>query len=261
MTKKEKIFMLLLCMLLFSFANAQEVCSLPMSYKPLLSEGKCWTMSYKAVLPAEYGDLYSFKETMLKGDTIINGIHYLRQYERLWELWKGEQRPEEWIVTNKYVGEDEGKVYQCDGTVESKRTIMDFSLDEKGLFPQYGEYGPFVTTVSDTILANSTDKVPRKCMHLSIENIEVDVWVEGVGSLLYGLDGLDLWRIGAISTLEKCVDSENILYMRNGSIVGVNSVKASVPYNGNFFDLLGRRLTAKPQSGLYIRNGKKYVVK
>jgi len=167
--------------------------------KTMLSEGKCWTMSYKTVLPAEYGDLYSLKETIIKGDTIVNGIHFFRQYERLWKHWKGEQRPEEWTVTNKYVGEDGGKVYLCDGTEESIRVIMDFSLDEKSLFPQYGEYGPFVTAVSDTILANSTDNVPRKCMHLSIENIEVDLWVEGVGSLFYGLDGLDLWRIGAIS--------------------------------------------------------------
>ena len=45
---------------------------------------------------------------------------------------------------------------------------------------------------------------------------------------------------------------------------GITEVKSQ--YDGNrtdgyIYDLQGRRLTSVPQKGLYIRNGKKYLVK
>ena len=37
--------------------------------------------------------------------------------------------------------------------------------------------------------------------------------------------------------------------------------KESTPTTNTLYDLHGRRLTAKPTKGIYIQNGKKYVVK
>ena len=50
----------------------------------------------------------------------------------------------------------------------------------------------------------------------------------------------------------------------SSDVSGITEVKSQ--YDGNrtdgyIYDLQGRRLTSVPQKGLYIRNGKKYLVK
>jgi len=51
-----------------------------------------------------------------------------------------------------------------------------------------------VTSVTDTILDSSTDRTVRRCIHVhSVVNPEQeDVWVEGIGSLRYGITGVML---------------------------------------------------------------------
>ena len=45
-------------------------------YESLLEEGKVWKMEYKAVLPSEYGEHYSYENVVLQGDTVIDGIPF-----------------------------------------------------------------------------------------------------------------------------------------------------------------------------------------
>jgi hypothetical protein len=61
--------------------------------------------------------------------------------------------------------------------------------------------------------------------------------------------------------LEKCVEGDNIIYQLDGDINGMNNIEISFPHDAPFFDLQGRRLTDTPHRGMYIRDGKKYVVK
>ena len=64
-----------------------------------------------------------------------------------------------------------------------------------------------VTAVTDTVIATSVDKTPRKCLYLSrpgSTNID-DVWVEGIGSLVGGVRGAYvLLSAGAIPMLRTC---------------------------------------------------------
>ena len=50
-------------------------------------------------------------------------------------------------------------------------------------------------------------------------------------------------------------------YKKDGSNAGVNYIKFSPLHDAVIFDLPGRRLTDTPLRGMYIRDGKKYVVK
>lgn len=45
-------------------------------YESLLEEGKVWKMEYKAAIPQEYVERYSYEDVVLQGDTVIDGIPF-----------------------------------------------------------------------------------------------------------------------------------------------------------------------------------------
>lgn len=77
---------------------------------------------------------------------------------------------------------------------------------------------------------------------------------------LYGLDNRH-YR----SMLVHFERNNEVLYdvwPQKGVIDGIKSInKDNTPDENTFYDLQGRRLSDKPDKGLYIQNGKKYVVK
>ena len=232
----------------------------------LLSWYKCWTMNYKLVVSEEYGDQRIIQETVLKGDTIINGIHCMQRYER--ECRQGEEMPETWKEWS-YIGQEGSRIYLYDSSTKELNPIMDFGLNVGDVFtlPSDG-FDLRVTAVTDTIIASSSDRRHRKCIHLQLDNsdIEADVWVEGIGSLIYGITGMNVMYTGSYPHLEKCVENSSLLYSRSDD---VNSISDAPRLNdkgqmindkrGGVYDLQGRRLTQKPEKGVYIENGRKRV--
>ena len=81
--------------------------------------------------------------------------------------------------------------------------------------PNDGYMDFVVTAVTDTVIATSSDKTPRKCLYLSrpgSTNID-DVWIEGIGSLVGGVYGSLVQLMGgAIPSLRKCQKDEQTLY-------------------------------------------------
>ena len=47
----------------------------------------------------------------------------------------------------------------------------------------------------------------------------------------------------------------------NESITGIEAIRQSTVEDGSVYDLQGRKLNGPLKSGIYIRNGKKFVVK
>ena len=98
-----------------------------------------------------------------------------------------------------------------------------------------------------------------------------DYWIEGIGSLKsavysnWGLVPGDFMgsRLLTVYDGDKCIfNSDDYVWpTANNVVTGMDGVEAQKEDITPTFDLQGRRLTAKPQSGLYIRNGRKYVVK
>lgn len=106
---------------------------------------------------------------------------------------------------------------------------MDFSLhvgDEYRLDDYSHTY--IVTAVSDTILENSFDRKPRRCIHLSLTlNGEIisgdyyrDVWIEGIGSVKYGLMGMHGNMPGGSCLLMKCTQQESVIYQYDDATPG-----------------------------------------
>ena len=268
---------ILFATLLFSMvgtATAQEK-----DVNSFLIDGKVWLMRYKLVVnPDEYGSVYRFRETTLKGDTTINSIPFKKIYRRPYTA-EGDSQQEEWISTSSWLGQDGGKIYLCeclwDKTYELYQ-IMDFASDVGDILTfgssSDGENSGtdfIVTNVSDTILESSTDKHPRKCLYLQgrMNSEEKDVWVEGIGSLYYGITGIVMGsHSGSIPRLMKCEEDEVILFQYNETESSIRSVISNEACRKEIcHDLQGRRLLSLPggrlPKGIYIQNRKKFVIK
>lgn len=242
-------------------------------YESLLSESKVWTMMIKPnVNPEKYGDLRYINETKLIGDTVINGIHFMQKYER--QCKQGEEMPTEWSATQEYLGYDGSKVYLYSSITDKMILDMDFSLidgDILGCYDLFSYsdllYNNVVTAVSDTVLDCSTDKVRRKCVYVHEEGrpldnpLFTDVWIEGIGSLNYGISGV--WRnmaVGAYEYMIKCTDRDAVIY-QNDIPLGIQTKLLYKTDSNVIYNLQGRQIFSLPSKGIYVQNGKKIIVK
>lgn len=262
---KMKLFIVLISLLQLITAIAQD------NYESLLSNGKVWTLSHRPVVnPNLNSNLHYIEEMKLTRDTVINGIHFRQINHREWR--SDQEKSNEWLITDKYIGQDGGKIYQYYGSAKKMRLDMDFSLQVGDMFdcsifsaPEDYIINFVVIAVSDTILESSTDKKPRKCIHIQSETYPQlsEVWIDGIGSRDYGLLGFSYYFLmaGAIPKLIKCANGDDILYSNN-SITDIHPQMLSKKTydNGAIYDLNGHRIQ-QPQIGIYIQNRKKKMIK
>ena len=200
-------------------ASAQD------EYDSFLDEGKVWTLCdyfyYYNSNDYTFYDRYFDWEMKLSGDTIIDGIHFKQRYERKRE-W-GEEKPEEWKATG-YIGQEGGKTY-----LHSRGQTMldmDFTLKVGDTF-QSNDFGEvrmtypnlLVTEVSYMVPPFYTDKKLRKCIYLQTltgVGFQTDVWIEGIGSLIFGILGTCNYRmttaVGSPYRLSRFTRNEELLY-------------------------------------------------
>lgn len=196
-------------------ASAQD------EYESFLEEGKVWTISERV---EGVRDPYFMNwEITLSGDTIIDGIHFKHRYRRAWN-WD-EEKPQEWVPSGCY-GQKDGKTYLYDSFNNKVLPDMDFTLKVGDTF-QCNDFGQvsladpnlFVTEVSNDELPLFFGRTPQKCIYLQTltgVNFFTDVWVDGIGSLLFGIHdiGTQLYgKMGVLfSRLAKHTIGDEVLY-------------------------------------------------
>ena len=228
--------------------------------RQLLAENKKWEMHYTINNPPN-SRVARVEEMTLTQDTTINGLSFKRRETKSYIL--GEDIPSGWVA-NGYLGYDHGKVYVWKIGYSHPQLCMDFSL-EVGDELTLGESGSSdftykVIAVSDTIFNNSADKERRKCIYvrgLEYSNV-TDVWVEGIGSLTYGVTGVTPLFFGASPCLYECA-KDGVILFRSNETSFISSVQLDVLKTNAIFDLQGRRLTQAPAKGVFIQNGKKVI--
>ena len=235
--KRILIFVVLLCVL--SMVYSQN------SYRKMFVAGRTWNM-----MKAE-------GHTLFTPDNLVAGMAWDSTFTSF-------TIPKEADVTRSNFFREEGpKVYQDWG--EGWVLVFDFSLNVGDNF-----MGLKVESV-DTIEVKG-----RQYRRLSFGlktgyGKEKDYcWVEGIGSSLFGIyNGI------YPPTLTSGITDHSVLSVYDGdelifeeddfmapAVTAIKTVTQEKPgKNSTFFDLQGRRITARPQRGLYIRDGKKYVVK
>ena len=228
--------------------------------EPVIETGKTWQMNR---LSASGTQLY--EEMKLSERHAFNGSTFMRAYSRLC-LADGTPTGD-WVATAMLFGENGGQVVMIDLTDDRNpqvRYLMDFNLSAGECVDLQNNAGTMVVTaVSDTILENSTDRTERRCLYVhSIENPQIeDVWVEGVGSLNYGIMGMSHAATAEQRLLRCKKGAETIFEMDGMTTTAVESPETALSATTTFYDLQGRRVVGKPKSGIYIRGGRKQAVR
>ena len=235
-------------------------------YRPVLEEGKTWTLDCNV---AGGNVHHTYTEYTISKSTVVNGINFWNVSQKNNYGDTGETTEPE-VVPRMIVGEKDGKLYFWNGDEQQKPVLfMDFSLtagSSIGLetFKFDGQNVHIeVTAVSDTVLASSSDKSSRRCLHVSylVEDrpgnwaeAERDVWIEGIGSLKYGIMfPYYFGTTGGIMSLYGCCDYYNILYrLAPKSIPLSEDEKRMVASNNDFAFNLLRAMREQKDSSIVL---------
>ena len=283
---KRIILLFMLMMVTTISLNAQE--GVQWEYHPLLKEGKEWHEEYlwgagnlgeiiftirgtSVFDNTEYFNLYS-KRIIYEGIGFEDGIGII--YAE-----KGEESEE---TLYAYLREEDGKVKMLK---DGKETLLyDFTLQKGQVYPLSDTQKLTVDEIDVVVIDANTFR------RLAITEADTEVyewliekghnpeenllywsksgyWIEGVGSY-YGLLQPFGW-VGSLGLhrLTKCYEQGALIYSSEDAAVhepsGIEQVRQAMDSKtaSPLFDFQGRRLNGAPTKGMYIKDGKKHVVR
>jgi len=208
-------------------------------HQRLLEDGKVWTyVHYDANRQASY---YQYR---LDGDTIINGCSYMKLYQDASYQCALREEGKRVYCVMKDNGEEK-LLYDFGAVGGDELTIMDV----KGKVEQTSVYNLYGSKCGSQEVAAMQDFNTVKLR-----------WLDGIGSVEELLSPLtEYW---GQNYLVYCEVKKQPLYVVPGHTVGIaNSVSTRPAANSPIFDLQGRRLSGKPEKGMYIQDGKKRIVR
>ncbi len=235
--------------------------------QPMFQVGKVWNYDYSYVeISYEDGSshrIYGICTYNVEKDTIVNGKRF---------YWVRTTMSDSEYEFRQLWHEEAGRVYKCGPTGKSFSMVYDFNLYTGEELPNPWDgvtYPIFTVSSSDTIFTHGT---MRRRIVLSPSGGGNKVpWVEGIG----GPGILDepichLVSDGSEYSLSSCYQDGECLFTKedfeaepyHADSEGIelpHSYAASSP--GATYDLHGRKVETDTRPGVYIRNGKKLVVK
>ena len=258
--------------------------ALAQKYHPFVEDGKEWI-----VLRGDMGDTYRIYT--MKGDTVINGTTWKKSGFRDYRWWDYR----EFSSFSGFFREEDGKVYYLPVYDSIQCYLYDYDLnktvdrlyvkqDSVGfLFMDMNlEVGDTCNTWSMWPGTTGMQYYPKSTAY-KVEWVEYNgqmrkkinmkyakkgmTWVEGIASFNgypWENDGDLGW--GDSAALALCRTPNEVLYkddiLYDGAIEFYENLKLSIRVpqreeESAYFDLQGRRLTAEPQRGVFIKGGKK----
>lgn len=217
-------------------------------HDPIAADGKEWTFKTLEVSPSEI-------RMWIDGDTIVGN----RACKKIYKHTRASDGQETFEVN--FCWQDDKQYWQND------RLLFDFGIDRHDYFfgvDNNSEDASFryVVASGDTILY---DGLTRRYVIVSKEIDDdfpspenVDIWVEGIGSLKTGVLDYNMLAEGKEMELLSCIYNGVYLYKSdNTSIKNLPLIQetSDTPY----YDLQGRKV-ANPTRGIYIKDGRKVVI-
>ncbi|MCR5270054.1 MAG: hypothetical protein K6D91_03430 [Prevotella sp.] len=251
-------------------------------YHKMGIEGKRWNyIHYYIDDSGEHCKPYSY---VVKGDTVIKRIKYPKL------IYQDHER--EYDVCLLY---EEGRsVYKCDfGNNSFHQPIaslyFDFGREDFGrVYSWESKQKPANTNWMvydvDTIQVDNhsfrriicLQKYSEKGQRLSTiedgEDVWHDIWIEGIGSVSSGIEeqrpASEPQNMNAndCTYFVSCYEGDECIFMSDNPNIpnipdNIRTIRPSVSDKLQIFDLQGRRLHRIPEKGMYIKDGKKYVMK
>ena len=230
----------------------------------LVTEGKQWAVCRNSFTG------YWTETCRLQGDTVINGKTYkIEHASRNEDL--SDMKP-----SGRYMREEDGRVYSITDKDQRDNFVFDYSM-EIGDTLFYNSYCLRLIAIRDTIMPNGDGRV-RKCYDTEAgylnnegiyefypdERVFPHSFIEDIGYTATGLSSPEIGATGVGYSLLYVKQGDTMLYQQeegvlwrdNTSIEGINADNPDTPY----YDLQGRKVE-NPVRGLYIKDGKKVMIK
>lgn len=244
-TAMKKRLFLILFVLLPSLSFGQEM------YGPFLEDGKVWTYHY-------YNDFTGkefYKALTIKGDTIIAD----KSYKTIADVETG---------ITEYVMREEGKKVYSKYLDWDEYVLYDFGLNVGDSFKLYDDDNGTDPSARATVVSVDTIVVGNRAFRvMDVRPNDMmgwaNLWVEGVGGM-HGFTS-NFLSVGNFYSFSSCqLNGETLFAWRDFGTVSVKGLQ----YVNRIFppkvscDLQGRRIDGQqPRKGVYIRDGRKVVVK
>ena len=213
---------------------------------------------------------YRFKVT---GAGLYDGVCYTNEF-RLFQGYEVEVGAESFATFYK----DEKLTVEESSTTGELYTISSVSADEAVLSAQIG-----VAPANTPLLVYNSGSEKKTILLIPTEDDADDVTFasEFKGTLVastiaastenqtnYALNGKQfVWVKNALSIgankcwLEVVNSNARAISILFGEATGISTAVTTVPADGDWYDLNGRKVTAPTRKGIYIHNGKKVVIK
>ena len=256
----KRILFIIIALALKSSLYAQD------DYRPFVKEGKTWNYiiytNGQESFPARL---------VIEGDTTIENVEYKKVMHYSDVHWTDEMskdflyaviREKDKKVYFRYIYYVD--VYNC-LEPSNEALIYDFGLNVGDIFVEDFSGYPFYWATK-LKLESIEEKDGKRIFHFSTGDNSTRQWMEGVG----GCKGIGLEErfdnptcidcTLYFPTLVSCTLGDEVLcrFDDEGNVVlGVEEVKADVNKDNSVYDLQGRRLSAEPSHGIYIKDGKK----
>ena len=148
-----------------------------------------------------------------------------------------------------------------------KLLAFDFGLNEGDNFPFTDLYGSTYTTRVSHV--DTIEVKGKQYRRLSFSSLGSFYWVEGIGDSMYGpysalvLNPMITNEIAIY--VDAVYDGDECIFERQDfsrpAVTAIKDIESVHPSKNALYDLQGRHLSTKPSKGVYIENGKKWVVK
>ena len=189
------------------------------------------------------------------GDTLINGLQWKKIYQKRAEP-----------IYEKAMREENGRVYELRPGGQ-ERLLFDFSLKVGDVYEPAGEPHRMMTVIAiDTVMVEGAAHRRLLLMQqVNGQTTDLTTWTEGIGSEC-GIDLPAYWSDMDPKVVNH-TGGRNYYHLQFLGCKDFGSDPASVatatsqPQQRGIFDLQGRRVQGQPRSGVYIRDGRKQVVK
>ncbi len=265
----KRILFIIIALALKSSLYAQD------DYRPFVEEGKTWSFVVEATSfwwdgkESHWDTDYENSTLTIKGDTVVDGIEYKKV------MYTSDNNFFNDIPNFIYgiIREENKKVYMRSFFYDcyypdylSEEVLMyDFNLKVGDSFTEdYGSDYYRLNMKLESIEENEGRRIYK--FSTNKDWVPVMQWVEGAG----GFHGLGMEQRIPITTCIECIhfkffsmtcslgDEVLCRFDDDGNVVlGVEEVRTDVNKDKSVYDLQGRKLSAEPSHGIYIKDGKK----
>ena len=247
-------------------------------YVLFVEEGKSWYCDYEH----DDGSIPTLKDPMghdidciftMRGDTLINDKDYKKVYCQFAEYYVDEE-----MHYYCAVREEAYQVFIIEEKTKEEKLLYDFSRPGDRITITYNDF-KFARTKGGRrhdFLSGQLEYMVCKFTSDEVDYTHDSCpWIDGVGALYSNPFAFELLflpfdepKLGKDIRVRTCMKDDKCIYMLDWmaepneptSIDNRNHADNSQK-GSNFYDLQGRRLSAMPQKGVYIQNGKKKLVK